>query len=201
MSYNQLKRAGVKLSPTGDADKDGKPNSLDCRPLNKKKQDDMPVQEIDEFLWQAEEQQKWKDLTKEAEKPFKDTTLKEESWFDKRRKRKEIEKDFAEERKVRELNTALKEKIKTTSEIDVRVLSEQELKALAVVEGKGLFGENQYERELKRRLKAQADLDTDLTIAKIEARRKEKEALKKYEKGIQDPQKKSGEDFFTWITR
>jgi hypothetical protein len=34
MSYSQLKKAGVAISPTGDADRDGVPNSVDCRPLD-----------------------------------------------------------------------------------------------------------------------------------------------------------------------
>lgn len=39
MTYKQLKQRGVNLKPTADADKDGVPNSLDCRPLNKHAQD------------------------------------------------------------------------------------------------------------------------------------------------------------------
>lgn len=34
MNYRQLKSAGYNLKPTGDADKDGVPNSLDCKPLD-----------------------------------------------------------------------------------------------------------------------------------------------------------------------
>lgn len=38
LSYSQLRNQGIKLKPTGDADRDGVPNSLDCKPLNKKEQ-------------------------------------------------------------------------------------------------------------------------------------------------------------------
>ena len=38
-SYSDLKKAGIKLPPKGDYDKDGKINKEDCRPMNKKKQD------------------------------------------------------------------------------------------------------------------------------------------------------------------
>lgn len=39
MSYEELKKAGVKLKPNADYDGDGVKNSEDCRPMDKKKQD------------------------------------------------------------------------------------------------------------------------------------------------------------------
>jgi hypothetical protein len=46
-SYKDLKRSGIILSKNGDADHDGVKNLKDCKPLNAKKQDDMPVTEIE----------------------------------------------------------------------------------------------------------------------------------------------------------
>lgn len=49
LNYRQLKQAGFDLKPTMDDDRDGVPNSLDCKPLDPTKHKDMPVTEIGDF--------------------------------------------------------------------------------------------------------------------------------------------------------
>ena len=37
MSYKALRKRGLPITPHEDFDRDGKPNAIDCRPLNRKK--------------------------------------------------------------------------------------------------------------------------------------------------------------------
>jgi len=56
-TFKELQKKGVFLKYQADSDMDGTPNIKDCRPLNPKKQEDMQVTEVDEFMEQAESEQ------------------------------------------------------------------------------------------------------------------------------------------------
>lgn len=44
LSYAQLRKRGIKITPTGDYDRDRVPNALDCRPLDHRHQDMIQTQ-------------------------------------------------------------------------------------------------------------------------------------------------------------
>lgn len=242
MTYSQLKERGVKLSTKGDADHDGVMNKNDCRPLNKRKQDDVEVtyqnpdgstivQNFDntqEALKHAEnnpdlEAQKLTSfdngklkevpkhkirnfLVKESkafgsfvkkEAPIVARAVKEDAIkigkfakkeFGVATKKIEEAQKRSREKKLGELNSALKNKVKNEEDIDIRTLSDGELHKLAVLEGEGFFGDNKYESELKRRIKTEYRLRTDLAIEKEKDQINESKRLKDEDYKLKHPE-------------
>jgi len=140
MSFQQLQKQGVFLRYQGDADHDGVVNIRDCKPLDRTKQDDMPVTEIDEF-------------TKRLEKPTFSERLKglgTKSW-----------------NYVKELNKKHREE-KEKFQQELPNLSNNQLRELAIrFRDTSLFGvSNPYEEELLRRVREQKKLDKKLKEAK-----------------------------------
>lgn len=61
--------------------------------------------------------------------------------------------------------------------MDVKQLTAEELKQLAIVEGESFFGGNKYENELKRRINEEARIETDLTIERAKAKEESRQRL------------------------
>jgi hypothetical protein len=202
LTFQQLKKKGVFLKYQKDSDGDGIANVHDCRPLNSKKQDDgekMTEEGYQDYLnneAEEEEQEREDNLASGAVTDIKRAEAKEEKkkshkirdfihkegeelkeYGARKKMEREIKEAYEDKKKVRELNTALKEKISAESEIDLKALSEDELKKLAVVEGESVWGDNRYESEIKRRMRAEADLQTDIILERQKLREREKERL------------------------
>jgi hypothetical protein len=196
LTFKQLQKKGVFLKYQSDADKDGVKNVKDCRPLNKKAQDNgMSKEEHEQFI---------DDINLELAKSKKDTELikpkehgKVYNWIKKEEEiigekikegkaRRAEAREKASQRHVTELNTGLKKKIETEEEIDVRTLSDSELHKLAIIEGNYLFGDNPYEKELKRRIDTADRLDTDLAIERIKSKKDASERFKAEKKRTEE---------------
>jgi len=216
LTFKQLKNKGVFLRYQADADKDGTKNIHDCRPLNKKKQDDnrvagwhdigheeksVEVEPIAGTRLYAEKTSKKskfkeglskagryakKELVIGAEKTkafvVKETEKLAEE-IKKAREKAQIEHEEKKERlrefRLQELSGTLGTEVSDEKDIDVKALSEEQLKQLAVITPQGFFGDNRYEKELKRRIEAEANLKADLIIEKMKASSKAEERIRK----------------------
>jgi len=142
LKFGELKKRGIYLSYHGDKDKDGVANVKDCRPLNKKRQDDMEVTEIDEFEQQIEEQESGlgKKIMRGARKSYGYVS-------ELARKHREDREKFDEE---------------------LQNLSDIHLKELALRHrDTSLFGGgNPYEDELVRRIQKKKELEQKIADAK-----------------------------------
>lgn len=136
---------------------------------------------------EAEELEKKK--FEEEEKPVSNTRFVEQETFldDITRKVKEAhnEKEALRERREEKRRDTVEKiigkKILNEDEIDVRSLTDHELKRLSVLKGKGFFDffDNDYEAELKRRKEEEIRLKTDLEITADRANEKRAERIYK----------------------
>jgi hypothetical protein len=217
LTFKQLKNKGVFLKYQADADKDGTPNIRDCRPLNKKAQDDgksagwydigheepkkLEFERIEGTnLLKEKEPSKKSKLVEDAKKAgrfvekeiilgakktgefIEKETKKLDEELKRRREKAQIEKEAKKEQleefRLQEVNSVLKEEVSDEKEIDIKTLSEEELKQLAVITPRGLFGgDTKYEHELKRRIDEEARLKGDLIIEKANASKKVEERI------------------------
>ena len=182
MTFKQLKNKGVYLSYQGDADKDGVKNIKDCRPLNKKAQDNgLPksiyanIPDVPEEKPTTEKEEKERIQTqerlqkigksiskfgrkiKEKEEQF----CKKRAIAEKKRKEKQVSRIEKELETSEYLNKRDRERI---ADLDLRELNDEELKILAIREGTGFFSNNKYATEIERRIREEAKLETDKTI-------------------------------------
>lgn len=225
LTFKELRNKGVFLRYKSDSDKDGTKNINDCRPLNKKAQDNGKMVGWNDIgheekplrfekirgteLLKEKEPSKFKEKLKEAgeyakkeakiagefaakeiKKGAKKTgefivketeKLNEELKVARERAqiKREANREQLEEFRLQEVNSALKEQVGDEKDIDVKALSEEELKQLAVITPRNLFGgDNRYESELKRRIEAEARLKTDLILERTKATSKAEERIK-----------------------
>jgi hypothetical protein len=73
MTYKGLRRAGVNLHPLRDTDGDGIRNYKDCRPLNKKRQDDKIKPRIVKIKAEDKKEAKWMVLARIGKGDWEDT--------------------------------------------------------------------------------------------------------------------------------
>lgn len=226
LTFKELRNKGVFLRYQSDADKDGTKNINDCRPLNKKAQDDGKMAGWNDIgheekplrlerikgtnLLKEKEPSNFKEKVKAAgeyakkeakiagEYAAKEIKIgakktgefikKETEQLDEEIKlarekaqiKREANKEQLEEFRLQEVNSRLKEQVGDEKEIDVKALSEEELKQLAVITPRNLFGgDNRYESELKRRIDAEARLKTDLILERTKATSIAEERIKK----------------------
>lgn len=226
LTFKELRNKGVFLRYKSDADKDGTTNIHDCRPLNKKAQDDgkengwndigheekpIRLEKIrgTELYEEKEPKKSFKEKAKIAGEYAKkeakiageyaakeikigakktgEFIVKETEKLNEELKaareraqiKREANREQLEEFRLQEVNSALKEQVGDEKEIDVKALSEEELKQLAVITPRNLFGgDNRYESELKRRIEAEARLKTDLILERTKATSKAEERIK-----------------------
>lgn len=209
-SFKDLQKSGVFLRYQADSDHDGVSNIHDCKPLDKTRQDDMPVTEI-EYDKAVE-----KEGSPEKESFFSKTSrktgrfLKKEAIagaglvkteLQKRKERREkqriaeleevnhpliktlkaqkervdeiktqiaeTDEEFKEDKLFTELEkeqNQLRDIQEKVTELEAVDLSDRELKTLAIRwRDDSLFGSsNPYTKELKRRIKAEKDIEKEL---------------------------------------